>query len=272
MGTVLRLKAPLAARLDLTGILPETLAGREPAEIAALPLAYGGRRVALGELFDVGETEGERLVFAEGDPRLDHVGDGLAAGEILVEGEVGTQAGARMRGGRLAIAGDAGSLAGAGLRGGRIEIGGSAGERVGGAPSGARRGMEGGVIAIAGDAGARAGERLRGGLLLIAGDAGEGLATDMIAGTISVGGAIGSGAGRGMKRGTVLVRQLPLLAEGFVDTGSHDLVMLRLLARRVPDLAEPIGGARQARRLVGDRLQGGHGEFLLLEPAGSAPS
>jgi formylmethanofuran dehydrogenase subunit C len=85
----------------------------------------------------------------------------------------------------------------------------------------------------------------------------------MIAGTVSVGGAIGPLLGRGMKRGTVFAKQLPSLAAGFVDTGTHDLVALRVLARRVPDLAGVLAGHTSARRLVGDTLMGGQGEVLV---------
>ncbi|GAB4067740.1 hypothetical protein GCM10028812_22490 [Ancylobacter sonchi] len=124
--------------------------------------------------------------------------------------------------------------------------------------------MAGGVVAIGGSAGIRAGERQRGGLILVGGDVGDEAATDMIAGTLAVAGRFGTGTGRGMKRGTLLARAVPDLAEGFADTGTHDLVALRLMARRVPDLAALIGSAVTARRLVGDRLQGGLGEVLVF--------
>ncbi|MBS7544908.1 formylmethanofuran dehydrogenase subunit C [Ancylobacter oerskovii] len=272
MSVVLRLKAPLAARLDLEGLTPAALAGKAPAEVEAIALPHGGRSVALGELFAIrAGTEG-RLVLEGGDARLDGVGAGLAAGEILVEGDVGAHAGRGMAGGVLRIGGHAGDELAAGLTGGRIEIDGNAGARAGAAPSGARRGMAGGVVLIRGHAGERAGERQRGGLILIEGDAGAEAATDMIAGTLAVGGRFAPGAGRGMKRGTLIARATPDLAEGFADTGTHDLVALRLIARRVPDLAGLIAAAVRARRLVGDRLQGGLGEVLVLEEGAASPA
>ena len=264
MSVVLRLKTPLAARLDLGGLTPSTLAGMAPGEVEAIELPYGGRLVALGELFAVRAGGEGRLVIEAGDARLDGVGAGMDAGEIVVEGAVGAHAGRGMAGGLLRIAGDAGDELAAGMTGGRIELGGHAGARLGAAPSGARRGMAGGVVVIRGNAGARAGERQRGGLILVEGAVGAEAATDMIAGTLVVAGGFGAGAGRGMKRGTLIVRAVPALAEGFADTGTHDLVALRLMARRVPDLAALIGTAVQARRLVGDRLQGGLGEVLVL--------
>ncbi|MCB4768079.1 formylmethanofuran dehydrogenase subunit C [Ancylobacter sp. Lp-2] len=264
MSVVLRLKAPLAARLDLEGVTPAALAGKALAEVEALALPHGGRSVPLGELFAVRAGGEGRLVIEGGDARLDGVGAGLSAGEIVVEGDVGAHAGRGLAGGLLRISGDAGDELAAGMTGGRIEVAGNAGARVGAAPSGARRGMAGGVVAIRGSAGIRAGERQRGGLIFVGGDVGDEAATDMIAGTLAVAGRFGAGTGRGMKRGTLLARTAPELPEGFADTGTHDLVALRLMARRVPDLAALIGAAVTARRLVGDRLQGGLGEVLVL--------
>lgn len=264
MTITLRLKTPLAARLDVSGLTPATLAGLSAGQIAARTLPYGGRAVPLGDVFHVTGDAGERLVIEGGDARLDGVGSGLDAGEIRVEGTVGAHAGRAMSGGLLTIAGNAGDGLAGGMSGGRIVVDGDVGAHLGAAPSGARRGMEGGTVVVRGSAGARAGERQRGGLIVIAGNAGEGLATDMIAGTLAVAGRIGAGAGRGMKRGTVLVRAMPDLPEGFADTGTHELVALRLMARRIPDLAGLIGAASHARRLVGDRMQAGTGEFLVV--------
>ncbi|WP_454918675.1 formylmethanofuran dehydrogenase subunit C [Xanthobacter sediminis] len=266
-GYRLKLIAPLEARLDFSGITPAALAGLGAGHVARKDVFLGTRRVALGELFEVSEAASAALVVS-GDPRLDFVGADLAEGEILVEGPVGALAGARMAGGRLVVRGDAGDSLAAGLTGGRIEVSGHAGARLGCALPGERLGMRGGVVHVAGDAGPGLAERLRGGLVLVGGDAGAGSATDLIAGTVAVAGRLGPDAGRGMRRGTLLLAQAPEApAPGFVDTGSHDLVALLLLARRVPELAALFGGglSGRARRLAGNRLVGGEGEILLLQ-------
>lgn len=266
-GYRLKLRAPLDARLDLSGITPAALADLSPDEVARKDVFLGAQRVALGAVFEVTTGASEALVVS-GDPRLDCVGADLAGGEILVEGPVGAQAGARMTGGRLVVRGDAGDGLAAGLVAGRIEVSGSAGARLGSALPGERLGMRGGLVQVAGGVGAGLGERLRGGLVLVAGDAGPGAATDLIAGTVAVAGRLGPDAGRGMRRGSLLLGQAPDgLAPGFVDTGSHDLVALLLLARRVPELAALFGGglSGRARRLAGNRLVGGEGEILLLQ-------
>lgn len=265
MTITLKPRAPFKARADLSGLTPAALAGLSVRDVERRTVPCGGRVLPLAELFFI-ENSGEDgpLVIEIGDERLDGIGAGLDAGEIIVDGPAGAFAGRSMSGGVLRIAGSAGDFLGAEMSGGRIELAGNAGAKAGAATSGSRRGMSGGVLRILGAAGPRLAERQRGGLIVIAGDAGEGLATDMIAGTVAVQGSIGPLTGRGMKRGTVLCRTAPELPAGFADTGRHDLVALRLIARRVPDLTALVDGATTARRLVGDTLMGGQGEVLVV--------
>ncbi len=263
-GVSLKPRAAFEARADLSGLTPAVACALALRELEHRPIPYGGRSVPMGELFFIEGAPDGVLLIEIGDERLDGVGAGMSGGEVIVDGRVGAWAGFGMSGGIIRISGEAGDFLGAEMAGGRIELAGNAGADAGGASSGSRRGMSDGVLKIAGSAGARAGARQRGGLLLIGGDAGEGLATGMIAGTISVAGTIGPRAGRGMKRGTLLTPALPDLPAGFVDTGTHDLVALRVLARRVPDLAAPLKDATHARRLMGDTLMGGQGEVLVV--------
>lgn len=265
-GYRLSLRAPLAARADLSGVTPAALSALTAAEVARFTVPYGARRAALGDLFDVAEGDADTLVLG-GDRRLDFVGAGLGAGEIRVEGPAGAFAGSGMTGGRLVVAGDAGDGLAAGLKGGRIEVAGAAGSFVGSALPGERQGMTGGMVQVAGAVGAALGARLRGGLVLVGGDAGPQAADGLIAGTLAVAGRLGPGAGRGMKRGSVLLANPASdLAPGFVETGPQDFVMLALLARRVPELAALLAGrlSGRAERQVGDRLAGGEGEILVL--------
>ena len=264
-GAVLKPRAALEARVDLSGVTPGVLAALSLREIEQIALPCGGRALPLAELFFVERGPEGSVVIEIGDSRLDHVGAKMDGGELLVDGPVGAWAGFGMTGGVLRIAGGAGDFLGAELSGGRIKVAGHVGARLGAASSGSRRGMSGGVVRITGSAGPRAAERQRGGLIVIEGDAGEGLASEMIAGTVCVQGAIGPLMGRGMKRGTVFARTLPELPAGFVDTGMQEMIALQLIARRVPDLGDFLGAATRARRLVGDVLLGGQGEVLVPE-------
>lgn len=261
-GVHLRLRAPLAARLDISGL---TRSGVWPAaaEAERLRVPYGSFEVVLGDLFEVGSGQDGRLVI-EGDARLDGVASGLAAGSVVIEGPVGFNAGAGMKGGTVEVRGDVAAFLGAGMSGGRIEVSGSAGDHAGAAPAGQRSGMSGGTIIVRKDAGARAGERMRAGLLAVAGSVGSHAAARMVAGTLIIGGRIGAGLGHAMRRGTILCRSLPQTALGFVDSGEHDLLFLDFLRVNLPELSLVAGGSRRARRLVGDLNAGGKGEVLIL--------
>lgn len=265
-GFRLTLKAPLIARVDASSLLPGALEGASAADVAARTVPFGAGVARIGDLFEVAAGTDDAVVIT-GDPRLDYVGAGLAAGELRVEGSVGVAAGAGMSGGRLVITGDAGDALAAGLTGGRIEVFGNAGNHVGGPRPGERQGMRGGVVSIAGTVGEGLGARLRGGLILVGGDAGAGAADGLLAGTLAVAGRLGPGAGRAMKRGSILVSTAPeALAPGFAEAGPQDFIALKLLARRVPELAALFGGRLSGRavRLVGNRLAGGEGEILVL--------
>jgi formylmethanofuran dehydrogenase subunit C len=259
-GLVLTPRAPFEARVDLTGVLPG--AGGDAAKLA---VGYGGKRVALGELFSISGADDGRITIEDGSSLLDSVGAGLSAGEIVVKGDVGARLGQGMSGGMISVKGSAGAFAASELTGGKIAIGGDVGERLAAAGDGARRGMSGGTVVVGGSAGARAGERLRGGVIVVEGDAGEGAATDLIAGTFAIAGRIGKASGRGMKRGTLLLRSAEGLSAGFADAGEHDLVMLRVLVRRSRELAAFLGtDVTRARRFAGDLYSGGKGEALVL--------
>lgn len=259
-GFVLTPRGAFETRVDLAGVLPGV-------DLSGLTVGYGDRGVALTDLFEIGGAIGDTLTLKGGSALLDRVGAGLSSGEIVVEGDVGDHLGQSATGGSITVSGSAGAYAATEMSGGRIEIAGDVGERLGAARDGSRRGMSGGGVVVGGSAGPRAAERLRGGVVVIKGDAGEGAATDLIAGTVAVGGALGAKAGRGMKRGTLLLRSAEGLAPGFGDALEHDLVMLRVLARRSPDLAAFLGGAFKVRRFAGDLNAGGKGEALIVPAA-----
>ena len=99
------------ARVDLSPLTAQPLAGRSAAEIAAISLVVGNRRVRLDELFRITGTPGEALEIAGGDDRLDRIGAGLAGGRIVVEGDAGAYLGQRMTGGSITVSGHAGAFA-----------------------------------------------------------------------------------------------------------------------------------------------------------------
>ena len=265
---VLTLRQPPDQRLDLSPLVPQRLAGRSAAVIAAIALQTGREKVTVGDAFRLRMGDVEQIRIDGGSDRLDGIGEGMTAGEITVEGDAGARAGRLMAGGRLTIGGHAGPFAASGMKGGELVISGSAGDRLGGPLAGETAGMRGGVVIVHGDAGEQAGDRLRRGTIVIEGRAGRAAGSRMIAGTLIVRRAAGPCPGILMGRGTIVLGEPAVdLSPGFVDCGQHQLVALRLMAafvrshsRRAAALLE-----RPLRRLAGDMAVLGRGEILIAE-------
>ncbi len=264
-SVVLRLKADPGLPVDMTGILPETLAGRDEAALTGTPLQVGNRRVPLGDLFDARPGDMPHLVIEGSTKHLDRLGAGMAGGTLEIYGDAGAWLGLDLRGGRLGLFGTAGDFVGADMRDGLITVAADAGAFVGGALPGDMHGMVGGAILIQGSAGDRLGDRMRRGVIAAGGAVGAYAAARMIGGTVVLSTGCGPWPGYGMRRGTILMLEpptadLPLFAE----TGHHDLPWLNLLGRYLQGLG--CQGSRpgsRVRRLAGDVTVGGRGEILL---------
>jgi formylmethanofuran dehydrogenase subunit C len=265
---VFRLREEPDQRLDLSGLVPASLQGRDEKSIARLPVHTVRHKLNVGDVFAIRMGEAGSLRFQGGSERFDFVGAGMSAGEIVVEGSVGQQAGRLMGGGRLHIKGDAGPFAASRLVGGLIEIDGNAGDNFGGPLAGEMAGMAGGVAISHGNVGARAGDRLRRGLIVIEGRSGVDAGSRMIAGTLVLGGTTAGPPGALMRRGTiVLTAPDSPISPTFVDCGVHRLVVARLLAGELATLgcglARKLG--RPMRRFAGDNAALGKGEILAVE-------
>ncbi len=263
--TTLTLREGVPGRVDLAGILPDTLAGLAPAAISTLSLEHDGRRVALGELFEVEGGDPDTLLIQCDRACLDNLGAGLGRGRLIVEGPAGDGAGRAMSGGQLLLGGDAGDFLASAMRGGTIHVAGNVGDWLGAAPIGERTGMAGGVVAVAGSVGARAGDRMRRGLILIRGQAGEYCGSRLLAGTLVVAGGCGALAGFGLRRGTLVLGRPPLhLPATFNDAGPVELTYLGLLGRHAEGiLPSVLPTGTRVRRYVGDLAFGGKGEVLV---------
>jgi formylmethanofuran dehydrogenase subunit C len=261
---VFSLKGEPEQRLDLSGLVPASLQGLDEKSLARLPVHSTRFRLNVGDVFSIRMGDASSLRFAGGSSRFDHVGAGMVAGEIVVEGPVGQRAGRRMRGGRLHIKGDAGAFAASAMSGGLLEIDGNAGDNVGGPLTGEMAGMAGGVAILRGDAGVRAGDRQRRGLIVVEGRSGADAGSRMIAGTLVLRGAVATAPGRLMRRGTIIVfaKDCPI-SPTFADCGIDDPVVARLLAAELGRLG--LGTWRKSlgsvRRLMGDMAVLGKGEI-----------
>lgn len=271
----LTLKEPPRQRADLSVLRPDALAGRSLEEVAAVEIAVGNARIPVGDLFEIsGEAlpayGNPELTVGNGCGRLDRIGQGMARGTLVVEGDAGAYAGLAMAGGELRITGSAGPFAASGMSGGELRIGGDAGDFLAAALPGDRAGMTGGVVVVSGGVGERAGDRMRRGVVLVEGDAGDFCGSRLIAGSIVVLGRTGNFAGLGMKRGSLILFHPPeRIPETFNDCGTHTLPYLRLFMDYVRTFGGGFGRLDKSydriRRYAGDQGTGGKGEILVFE-------
>jgi len=262
---VLTLKERPPERLDLAPLLPHLLAEKTASEIARIGVQTTRRPLVVGDVFRVRMGDARRIHIENACDRLDWIGHGMTDGEIVVDGDAGSQAGRLMTGGRLTIKGSAGPWAASGMRGGEIDIRGSVGDRLGGPLPGEMAGMRGGIVIVRGDAGERTGDRLRRGTIVVEGRAGARAGSRMIAGTIVIGGSAGPLPGFLMRRGTIVLGSAATLAPTFIDCGKQDLVALRLLATFVGRYSTRAAKVlqRSLRRFAGDMAVLGKGEIFL---------
>jgi formylmethanofuran dehydrogenase subunit C len=253
-------------RLDLSPLVPHGLAGKTAREIEQIDVQTTRRRVKVGDVFRLRMGDVEQIRIQGGCDRLDYIGREMSGGEILVEGDVGVQAGRLMAGGRLTVIGNVGPWAASGMKAGVFEIRGAAGERLGGPLAGEIAGMRGGVVVVRGSAGARAGDRMRRGTIIIEGNAGPYAGSRMIAGTLIVRRSAGPLPGYLLKRGTIV------LGEGssapsptFVDCGRYELVAMRWLAGMLEPYSKAAGALlrRPLTRFAGDMAILGKGEIFV---------
>jgi formylmethanofuran dehydrogenase subunit C len=261
------LREPPAQTVDCAPLIPELLADKTPAEIAAIELTCGNRRRRVDTLFDVSGDDAQNMVIRRSCERLAGIGKNMTGGTVTVDGDAGPYAGCGMRNGTLTISGNAGAWAASGLAGGELRIGGNAGDFLAGALPGDKYGMCGGLVIVDGDAGDRAADRMRRGVLLIKGRAGDYLASRMRAGTVMALGDTGDCTGFVMKRGTLILRQAPRhLLPTVGDCGVHALAFLRLYAQpyggRDPTFTE-LARWNRVRRYAGDLALAGNGEILV---------
>jgi formylmethanofuran dehydrogenase subunit C len=260
----LKLRARPDQRLDLSPLTPTRLAGLPQKEIETLSIGTTKQRAVVGDWFDVSAGDAADLHLVGLDDRCDHVGAGLEAGEIVVEGDVGAYLGRSMRKGRILVKGSAGPFAGGAMKGGAIRIEGDAGERAGGVIVGETFGMRGGTLEIRGNAGPLLGERLRRGIIVVGKDAGDYAGARAIAGTIAVKGEVGRWPGYGLRRASlVLTREPKELLPTYADCGELEFDFLNLLDGEFARIGASLAFGSRARRYMGDMAVLGKGEILI---------
>ena len=247
-GLRVKLRAALDPPADCSAVLAGSWSGLAAADLARRPVVLAGRRsVPLGELCEVtGEPDGS-VRFVGDWGRAARLGAGLAEGNVVVEGDVGDEAGL-------------------GMAAGSMEVRGNAGARAGAAAAEARRGMTGGELVVHGSVGREAGALMRRGLLIAGGGLGDHAAVGMIAGTIVAFGAIGPTPGLWSKRGSVVALGEVPIPSTYRYACTYQPVHLRLLLSRLKArYGMPVEERHLTgfyRRYSGDLAELGKGEIL----------
>ncbi|MHA1733181.1 MAG: formylmethanofuran dehydrogenase subunit C [Promethearchaeota archaeon] len=210
----MREKSDMYVEVDC--VTPDKFAGKSADEIKKLPVWLGNREMTLGDFFDVsgspGATAEETKIVLKGPTDgIKRVGEGMTAGEIVVEGNVGMHVGAKLKGGKITVKGDADDWAGAMMQGGELVIEGNAAHYCGAAYRGEWIGMKNGVITVKGTVGndamawARNSKGAKQYPKLVCGGAGMFLGLHNHGGTIVVNGDVGRRCGADMARGSIVV-------------------------------------------------------------------
>jgi len=245
---VATLKTPLRQRVACAEILSGSWTHLSARELAGRPV-YLERdgQVALGEIFELRGVPGGRIRFVGNLELADGFAAGLSEGEVVVEGNLGSEAG-------IALAG------------GALDVHGNTGPRTGAAPLGFKRGMTGGELIVRGSAGTEAGAGMRRGLIVIVGKAGNQTGLSMIAGNVVVFGSAGLDCGLWSKRGTVVALGEITPPPTYSYACTYHPPHLKLLLTRLkvtyglPVRARHLTGFY--RRYSGDMAELGKGEIL----------
>jgi formylmethanofuran dehydrogenase subunit C len=263
------LKETPRQRVDLSPLTPDLLKGKSRAEISAIELACGNRRLRAGELFSISGDDASSLMIKNSCGKLDRIGQAMTAGSITIHGSAGAYIGFAMRSGIITVHGSVGAYAASGMTDGLLHIRGNADDFLAAAIPGERHGMKGGMVLVAGNAGDRVGDHMRRGAVLIEGDAGDFCASRMLAGTVAVLGKVPRFAGHGMKHGTLLLNSMPAeLPATFNDCGANDLNFLTLLLKSWQTLDSKFAQLEprtRVRRYMGDLANAGKGEILVWQ-------
>src|SRR5262249_16121829 len=111
---LLKYKSSTTVPVEAECLTPDNLAGKTPAEVAALPVQHGNAPAPVGEFFTVEGDAGDKHLLIEGDcGRVKWIGAGMASGRITVRGNVGMHLGSEMVGGEIEVFGQAGDWVGA---------------------------------------------------------------------------------------------------------------------------------------------------------------
>jgi formylmethanofuran dehydrogenase subunit C len=257
-------------------ISPDNFAGKTIPEIRELEIYYGNNVYPMKEYIHaqgkVADTPEEQLIVIDGDARhIKHIGEGMTAGRIVIQGDAGMHTGAQMSGGDITVTGDAGDWCGAEMKGGLIRVVGNVGNLMGAAYRGSPEGMTGGCIFVNGNTGSEVGSFMRRGMIVVTGDTGTFTGVHMNGGEIIVFGKVGKRAGAQAKGNGGFIacfgsvdELLPTYRYDTTFTPTFMRLYLRQLSRKLGlDTSQYID--KPMKRYRGDLAVGGTAEILVAE-------
>jgi formylmethanofuran dehydrogenase subunit C len=266
----LHLKRPPSIPLEAEAISPDVVRGLSNAEIRALTVYHGKRRLPLSEFFDVEGESSQDLELHGNLHKVRWIGRAMSQGSITVHGSVGMHLGAYMSGGRIEVHGDASDWIGAEMKNGWIHVHGNAGGQIGAAYRGSMSGMKNGTILVNGSAGLEVGMRMRRGTIILGGPAKDFTGLQMKGGTIILldGAEIRTGAW--MNRGTIISLKPLTLMPTFAFATEFTPTIINLIARHIAQFGVklPYAASDGIYRLYsGDLSVPGKGELFIWQPA-----
>ncbi len=256
-------------------ISPDVFAGKSLEEIRNLPIHYGNKVFPMKEYIHaqgkVAEKPEDQLIVIDGDARhIKHIGEGMKAGRIVVQGYAGMHLGAQMSGGDITVTGNALDWAGAEMKGGLIRILGDAGNLLGAAYRGSSEGMTGGCIVVTGNAGSEVSSFMRRGMIVIMGDTGDFTGVHMNGGEVFIFGKPGKRLGAQARgNGGFIVcfngadDLLPTYRYDTTYTPTFMRLYLKELYEKLGVTTAPGFIDKPMKRFRGDLAVGGNAEILV---------
>ena len=259
-------------------ITPDNFASKTIPEIRDMEIYYGNKAYPMKEYIHaqgkVAESPDKQLIVIDGDARhIKHIGEGMTAGRIVVQGDAGLHTGAQMTGGDITITGNVGDWCGAEMKGGLIRVLGNAGNLVGAAYRGSAEGMTGGCILVNGNAGSEIGSFMRRGMIVVTGDTGPFTGVHMNGGEIILFGKAGKRLGAQAKGNGGFIACFGGVDE-LLPTYRYDTTYTPTFMRLyIKQLSGSLGIdttkylEKPMRRYRGDLAVGGNAEILVAEKA-----
>tara|TARA_B100000686_G_C16802918_1_gene987487 strand:- start:1535 stop:2359 length:825 start_codon:yes stop_codon:yes gene_type:complete len=237
--------------------------------ISNLKLLYKNISTNLGKLFSIKLEENfkeKNEIFIYGSNKFcNYLGYEWNRDDLLVDSEVGSFLGARMKSGRIRIEGSCENFLGAEMSGGTLIVNNNAGDFAGSAMPGNKFGMLGGEILVIGNARNYLGFLMKKGLIVVRGDVNDFCCSNMIAGTVIVSKKIGKDFGISMKRGSLIFLKKPKnMNSNFIWSGLMTKNFLNLLDNyiKLKFGISLINKKFRFSRFVGDRNNSGLGEII----------